>query len=88
MNNALIVSYDPFAMESRVSIMTNGHQEQVQVCSDINELAEQLVGLAYSNNIYEIKIHGPFATVCEIKRTVNEYEKNQYSSNKILIEGI
>lgn len=88
MNNALIVSYDPFAMESRVSVMTDGHQEQVNVCSNISDLASKLITLAYSNNIYNIKVHGPFAILAEIKRTINEYEHNVYSENKITVEGI
>lgn len=75
-------------MESAVYIATNGKQAQTKVCSDINGLAEILVGLAYGHNIYDVKIHAPFATTCEIKRLVNSTEQNMYSENKIAVEGI
>lgn len=86
--NAIIVSYDPFAMESKVSIFTKDHQEQVSVCSEIGELAEKLIALAYQYNTYAVKIHAPFATTSEIKRVVEQNERNMYSNNKINIEGI
>ena len=86
--NALIVSYDPFAMESRVSIYKDGQQECVPVCSNVNELVEQLTALAYENNIYSVKFHGPLAVTAEVKRAIEDYEKNLYSNNKIVIEGI
>lgn len=88
MDNAIIVNYDPFAMESAVYIATDGQQAQIKVCSDINGLAETLVGLSYGHNIYDVKIHAPFATTCEIKRLVNNTEQNMYSENKISVEGI
>lgn len=75
-------------MESSVYIATDGKQAQTKVCSDINGLAEILVGLAYGHNIYDVKIHAPFATTCEIKRLVNSTEQNMYSENKIAVEGI
>ena len=87
-NNAIIVNYDPFAMESKVSIFTNGNQEQVNICSEIGELAEKLIALAYQYNTYAVKIHAPFATTSEIKRAVEQNEKSTYSNNKIDIEGI
>ena len=86
--NAIVVSHDPFAMESRVSIFTGGNQEQVSVCSEIEELAEKLIALAYQYNTYTVKIHAPFATTNEIKRIVERNEKSLYSNNKINIEGI
>lgn len=86
--NSIIVSHDPFAMESRVSIFIDGQQEQVSICSEVEELAEQLVQLAYQNNTYSVKIHAPLATISEIKRVVTQSEKDIYSNNKIDIEGI
>lgn len=68
--------------------MKDGHRQQVKVCSDINELIGELIGLAYSNDVYMIKTNGPFAVIGEISRGINDSEKNQYSQNKITVEGI
>lgn len=86
--NALLVDYDPFAMESRVSIYKEGEREQVTVCSNLSELTTQLTALAYEHNVYSVKFHGPFAITGEVRRAIEEYEKNLYSENKIVIEGI
>lgn len=86
--NALLVEYDPFAMESRVSVYKDEGREQVTVCSDINELVSQLATIAYDNDVYSVKFNGPFAVTKELERAIQEYEKNLYSSNKIVIEGI
>lgn len=86
--NALLVDYDPFAMESRVSIFAEGERNQVSVCSDLTELVAQIATLAYEHNVYSVKFHGPFAITGEVRRAIEEYEKNQYSNNKITVEGI
>lgn len=88
MTSAIVVNYDPFAMESSVYIAEDGAQHQMKVCSDIEGLADTLVGLAYGKNIYTIKINAPFATTGEIKRLVNNLEQTMYSDNKINVEGI
>lgn len=87
-NDVVIIDYDPFAMESRVSICKEGKREHVTVYSTIDELTNGIIGLAYQHNIYDIKIHGPFAIACEIRKEVNRSEQNQYSQNKIKVEGI
>lgn len=88
MDNSIIVNYDPFAMESAVYIVTDGKQAQMKVCSNINGLAETLVGIAYGHNIYDIKINAPFATTDEIKKLVDNVEQTMYSKNNINVEGI
>lgn len=88
MTDAIIVNYDPFAIESAVYIATNGKQNQIKVCSDLDGLAEALIGFAYEHSIYDIKIHAPFATTGEIQRLVTNLEQNMYSENKIMVEGI
>lgn len=88
MTNAIIVNYDPFAMESVVYVVYDGLQKQMKVCSDINGLAEALVGIAYENGIYSIQVHAPFAITGEINKLVNDLEKNMYSNSKITVEGI
>lgn len=88
MTKAIIVNYDPFAMESVVYIAKDGQQNQIKVCSDLEGLAGTLIAIAYSHDIYDIKIHAPFATTGEIQRLVTNLEQNMYSENKIMVEGI
>lgn len=88
MNDAIIVNYNPFAMESAVYIARDGQQNQMKVCSDLERLAGTLVDIAYGHDIYDIKIHAPFATTGEIQRLVTNLEQNTYSENKIIVEGI
>lgn len=88
MMNAIVVDYDPFAMESRVSIVQEDSKETVRVCSGIEELSDVLVGFAYGKNVYSIKVSGPLAITSEIKRMVQNCEKNLYSKNQITVEGI
>lgn len=87
MNN-IIVSYDPFAMESRVTVIHGDFNEQVSIASDIESLVESLVPLAYRYDTYGIKIHAPFAVTAEIKRQVEALEMRRFSENKITVEGI
>lgn len=88
MTDAIIVNYDPFAMESAVYIATNGKQNQIKVCSDLDGLAEALIGFAYGHSIYDVKVHAPFVVIGEVQRLINSLEKNLYSENKIIVEGI
>lgn len=86
--NAIIVNYDPFAMESRVNIYKDGMQEHIVVHSDVEALANEIINIAYAQNIYEVKTHAPFAFTSEIAKRVHELEQLQYSQKKILVEGI
>lgn len=87
MNN-IIVAYDPFALESKVTVIHDDLNEQVSIASDIESLSQNLVALAYKYDIYDIKAHAPFAVTSEIKRQVNMLESKNYSENKITVEGI
>lgn len=84
--NAIIVDYDPFAMESRVNVIKEGKHEQLGVASSIENLANDLVALTYQYNIYSVKVNAPLATTNEIKRQVNALESTTYSANKIQVE--
>lgn len=84
----LVVHYDPFAAESRLYVMEDGKNNQINVHSSLNELAEELLTLAYSYNCYDLKFHAPCHIISEIKRRINELEENKYSVKKITIEGI
>lgn len=84
----IIINYDPFAMESRVSIYKDGKQERVSIHSNVNDLANEIIKIAYDNNIYEVKTHAPFAFTSEIAKQIHEFEQAQYSQKKITVEGI
>lgn len=86
--NAIILDYDPFAMESRICIVADGHTKYNQVTSEIDDAVEVIVGLAYSNNIYNVKVHAPSQMVGEISRRVQEQEQSDYVNNKITIGEI
>lgn len=87
-NDFLIIDYSPFSQESKVFINKDGVKHSVAVSSDISGLAEVLTGLAYSQNVYNIKIHAPLAVTNEISKQVGETESKLYSENKITVEGI
>lgn len=86
--NTIIVDYDPFAMESRVSICKDNCREQTNVFSSLEELTNGLIELAYSHDVYEIKMNGPLAIASQVNQLVREYEKNQYSNNRIKVGNL
>lgn len=87
--NALIIDYDPFAMESRMHVIRDGQDiERYAVESSIPKLAERIIQYAKESDIYDVKVRGPLAIISEIKRSVAEHEMNTYSENKITVEGI
>jgi hypothetical protein len=87
-NDAIIINYDPFAMESSISIYRNGKQQYDTVSSNLDDLAKRLIGLTHQQDIYSVKVRMPLATTTELKRLISEYELNEYSENKIDVEGI
>ena len=86
--NSIVVSYDPFAMESRVTVIHGDFNEQVTVSSDIESLVADLVALAYRYDTYNVRTHAPLAITAEIKRQITALENTRYSENKITVEGI
>lgn len=89
LNDSLIINYDPFSQDSTVYISKeDGQKKSMTISSDISGLAEALIGLAYGQNIYSIKIRAPFAITNEISRQIIQTENTLYSENKIKVEGI
>lgn len=88
MNNAIIVEYDPFSKDSRVCLFTNEKRQDAMVSATLEELTENLVSMAYQNNIYDVHVHAPYYVIGEIERMVGEEELNVYSANKIQVRGI
>lgn len=82
--NTVVITYDPFAMESLVYLSREGTQEKYSVASNIQELAETAVTLAYDQDITDIKIHAPLAVYSEMKRVIEQVQKNNYNDNKTL----
>lgn len=74
--SAIVVSYDPFAKESRVMIMGDGGKTQVDVCSNLDELITQIMDLAYKYDIYDIKFHAPPMIVEEVSNRIKTLDTN------------
>lgn len=75
-------------MESRINIYKDGRQERISIHSDVNDLVNEIIRIAYDNDIYEVKTHAPFAFTSEIAKQVHKFEQAEYSQKKITVEGI
>lgn len=84
--NMFFIDYDPFAMDSRITVYENGEPTILSAHSDIVEMAEHLVSLTNQYSIYTIKIHATKNIFHELKRLTEEKEKDRYSENKIIME--
>ena len=82
----LLIDFDPFAKESRIINISNGTRSFVTVSSDINELAEQLPIFCQDFNQYKVRFHAPINAFYELKRQLDEVERNVYGENKIELE--
>ncbi len=60
----------------------------MNVYSSPEELAENLLTLAYEYNIYSIKVNGPFMMQSQLNKMIKELEQKQYSINKIVVGGL
>lgn len=86
--NALIVEYDPFSSESRITICKDGKRSYANAHSTIDDLARGIMALAYENNIFDVKVHGPFQIERKLDEVVRCYESSEYSVNNIKIGGL
>lgn len=68
--------------------MRDGKRDYFQVASTVEDIANTIIALAHHHDIYEVFANAPDLAVNEIFRLINEYEFNQYSENKIKVEGI
>lgn len=87
MNN-IIVSYNPFAVQSIVSITKNGQETTTQLPSNLGEMCYKLVSLCYANDAYSLSIHAPKNFYEEIERTIQGEESRRYSNTKIEVDKI
>lgn len=76
MIDAIVISYDPFAKESRVMIMKDGMKTQVNVCSSLSELETEIMSLSYKYNIYVVKFHAPSMIIEEMSNRIKAIDAN------------
>lgn len=82
--NTIIIDYDPFAMDSRIWLVRNNHQDYATAASTITELAGSTVEIAVEHDITDIKIHAPLAIFNEMKREIEFTQKTMYADSKTL----
>ena len=82
----ILIDFDPFAKESRIIVIENGQRGFVSVSSDINELAKQIPAYCEQYKQYNVKFHAPVNAFYELKRQLEEVEKQTYGENKINLE--
>lgn len=87
-NNNIVVSYNPFAVQSIVSITKDGQETTTQLSSNLGEMCYRLVSLCYANNAYNLSIHAPENFYEEIERTIRGEEGRRYSNTNIKVDKI
>lgn len=80
----IILAYDPFTFESRIAIIEGEYIHYVNVSSEIDEAVDNLISIAYENNIFDVQIAGPFRVAEKIKELIKEKDP----SNKIIIKEL
>lgn len=87
--NVFIIDYDPFAKESRISLLREGTKtNQYDIATNIPELAEVLTQFANQHQVYDVKVRAPKPIIEEIQRNITQVESRLYSTNKITVEGL
>lgn len=90
-DSVIVIDYDPFAMESRISKYQDGKMQYDLVSSDLEEIGTSVTKLAHTTGIFSVKIHAPFRVTDELTNIIQKYENNisEYSNEpKIEIEEI
>ena len=88
MDNCIIVYLNPFSLSSNTIIIKNNEKISNFLSSDPNKLADELIDLAYSMEIYDIKIDTNANMAQGIIELVKEQENKNFVNNKIKIEVI
>lgn len=88
MDNCIIVYLNPFSLSSNTIIIKNNEKISNFLSSDPNKLANELIDLAYSMEIYDIKIDTNADMARGIIELVKEQENKNFVNNKIKIEVI
>lgn len=89
MDKVIIIDHNPFAAESAFYVLEDGQMnKQYAVASSLDGVVDNVLAIAYSNDIYNVKIQAPLAFANEVIKDVTEAESAIYSNNKINIEVI
>ena len=87
MKNVIIVDVNNFALNTDVFVVNNeGSVKSLKVKTDLGELAQSVVDIAYANNIYCLRVCGSSLTYSELKECIEQIEQRKYSQNKIEVE--
>lgn len=72
--NDIVVDYSAFTEQSTAYIVINGLQKVLNVSSDINELAAELVAICHECSIHDIKITSgaPQDKIEQLKQLIND----------------
>lgn len=80
----IFVVYDPGVINSEVFI-TNTNKK-FRVSSNPKDMADQIMSIAETEQIYNVKIHAPYAIASEVKNYINS--NNEYMNKNIVIEDV
>lgn len=84
MDNAIMLDYNPFTMDSLLIVYKDGNKEYSKASSKIEDAIISAFELANKYNINDIKIYGPFGIAEQAKEQLAKY----YNNTNITIEGI
>ena len=79
-----VVDYDPFAMDSRITLVKDNDKECFSACSTLPELAETLQSFSHQYGFNKVMIHAPEHIFEELNRINN----TDYADNKLELEII
>lgn len=82
----ILIDHDPFSKESRLIHVKDGLRSFVGVSSDINDLAKEIIHYSQEFGQNKVRFHAPVTAFYELKRQLEEAEKDTYGENKIDLE--
>lgn len=87
-NNYIIVNYHPFSANTMVIAVKDDDRDKYYFSTNPIDLANDLIKLAYSKNIYHIKMDAPMNYAIGFIELAHNMEKDLYTYNNIEIEVI
>ena len=85
--SCIIVDVNNFALNTDIFVVKDdGTVQSLKIKKDLDNLAQNMVDLAYANNIYCLRVCGSALSYSELRDCIEQYEKRQYSQNKIEVE--
>ena len=80
----IFVVYDPGVINSEVFITNTS--KKFRVSSNPKDMSDQIMSIAEAEQIYNVKIHAPYAIASEVKHYINL--NNEYVNKSIVIEDV